>query len=106
MGNTTSAYVSNENVANEGGMVTLNDGDVTHNVVRFHKNDGSDTFDTQNIVTATNSILVTPNYTQTGYILTGWNTRPDGRGTSYVNGQTMKISTDIELYAQWELKKQ
>ncbi|MBO4985612.1 MAG: fimbrillin family protein [Bacteroides sp.] len=103
MENTVSAYVANENVANEGGMVTLEGGEVTHVVVTFNANGGNETDVTQNIVTATNSLLNAPTFTRTGYTFTGWNTRADGRGTSYTNGQVMNITTDLTLYAQWKL---
>ena len=103
-GNSTSAYVPNVNVANEGGMVTLIGGNVSHKVVTFYANDGTDTSKTQKIVTATNSLLVAPEFKRTGYRLAGWNTRADGRGTSYSDGATMNINTDLTLYAQWELQ--
>jgi len=96
--------VPNVNVANEGGMVTLIGGNVSHKVVTFHANDGTDTSKTQKIVTATNSLLVAPEFKRTGYRLAGWNTRADGRGTSYSDGATMNINTDLTLYAQWELQ--
>ena len=43
---------------------------------------------------------------QTGYTFTGWNTQPDGGGTAYTNGESVKNLTAIEgdtvtLYAQW-----
>lgn len=37
----------------------------------------------------------------TGYYFTGWNTKADGTGTAYSNGQFVGISSDITLYAQW-----
>ena len=101
--NTTSAYVANVNVANEGGMVTLNAGDVTHNVVTFHSNNGEDETEIQNIVTATNSLLVAPKFPRVGYTLVGWNTRADGRGDDYADGRVMNISEDLTLYAQWKI---
>jgi len=103
MGNTVSQYVHNQNVANDEGSVTLNGGVVTHNIVTFNANYG-ETPDTsiQNIVTETNSKLITPVFTRTGYRLAGWNTKPSGAGDSYVNGQRMNINKDITLYAQWE----
>jgi len=103
-GNSTSAYVPNVNVANEGGMVTLIGGNVSHKVVTFYANDGTDTSKTQKIVTATNSLLVAPEFKRTGYRLAGWNTRADGRGASYTDGQTMNITADLTLYAQWGLQ--
>ncbi|MBQ8224905.1 MAG: InlB B-repeat-containing protein [Bacteroides sp.] len=106
--NQTTAYVANEDVANEQGMVTLTGGDVPSVEITFNANggtadDGTTTTATQKIVTATNSILVQPTFKRTGYTFTGWNTRADGRGTSYTNGQVMNITTDLTLYAQWKL---
>ena len=105
-GNTISGYVSNPDVANEGGMVTLNGGDVTHVVVTYNNN-GSYLGQavkkaTQKIVTATNSTMAVPEeFTLLGYKLEGWNTRPDGKGTDYIEGQTMNLSANLTLYAQW-----
>ncbi len=109
--NSVSAYVDNADVANELGMVLLQGGNVTHKVVTFHGNgglyteDGTDkTSAIQNIVTATNSTLVPPiRFVRVGYRQTGWNTRADGNGDSYSDGQIMNISADIELYAVWEI---
>lgn len=36
-----------------------------------------------------------------GYRFVGWNTKVDGSGTSYSSGQSIGISSDITLYAQW-----
>lgn len=111
LGNTTSAYVANEDVANELGMVTLNGGQVTHVVVTFHGNggylNGADTA-VQNIVTATNSVLVQPaTINRAGYRFLGWHTRADGddnKGKRYANGDVMNLSASLDLYAQWELQ--
>jgi len=106
MNNTVSQYVYNQDVANEQGTVVLNGGQVTHNEVRFHVNDGRDPEPepaVQNIVTSTNSTLVAPTFTRTGYRFKGWNTKPSGKGDFYTNGQTMNIKADIDLYAQWEI---
>ena len=45
-------------------------------------------------------------YTNTGYTFTGWNTRSDGTGTAYTDGQEVRNLTqadngEILLYAQW-----
>ncbi len=104
-GNTTSAYVPNVDVANEGGMVTLNEGVSDENVpcvtVTFHSNDENNLTKTQKIVTSTNSLLSSEIFTRQGYSFKGWNTRADGKGTGYTPGQVMNISEDIDLYAQW-----
>lgn len=118
-GNQVTAYVANENVANEGGMVTLLDGDVTHQVVTFHANgeavsatayfgtelEGTGpTTKIQKIVTSTNSKLVAPTvYYCAGFHFNGWNSRPDGLGETYTNGQVMNITENVDLYIQWEI---
>ena len=103
MNNSVSQYAHNPDVANDLGSVTLNGGDVKHNVVTFNANyDGANpATSVQNIVTETNSRLVAPTFTRMGYTFTGWNTKPSGSGESYNDGQVMNISKDITLYAQW-----
>lgn len=106
-GNSTTAYVPNKNVVNEGGIVTLNGGDVPHVVVTFHGNGGlsnGQETDTQWIVTATNNVLVSPEFVHEQYKnlkIKSWNTRADGQGTSYMQGGLINVSADIDLYAQW-----
>lgn len=36
-----------------------------------------------------------------GHLFTGWNTEPNGSGTVYLPGDTIIISQNITLYAQW-----
>ena len=106
--NRVSAYVKNEDVANEMGGVTLNAGLVTHVVVTFDGNggkvDGTDTY-TQNIVTNTNSKLAPNRFERAGYNFAGWNTRADGLGDSYSEGDAKPHSRDVTLYAQWEAQQ-
>lgn len=45
-------------------------------------------------------------FTRVGYTFAGWNTKADGSGTSYTNGQSVnRLTTDnngiVNLYAQW-----
>ena len=43
-------------------------------------------------------------YLRPGYTLAGWNTKPNGSGTKYLNESVMPLaSKDITLYAQWKL---
>ena len=39
---------------------------------------------------------------RTGYEFLGWNTDPDGEGTSYKAGDTYTGNADLDLYAQWK----
>ncbi|MBR4844924.1 MAG: InlB B-repeat-containing protein [Bacteroidaceae bacterium] len=40
-------------------------------------------------------------FSRSGYRFLGWNTKPDGSGTTYTSGQVVDLSSDITLYAQW-----
>ena len=104
-GNDVSAYVKNENVANHLGEVNLIDGLVTHVVVTFDGNggtlDGAAT-DTQKIVKDTNSKLKANSFVLGGHDFNGWNTRKDGKGTSYSDRGFIVASEPVTLYAQWK----
>lgn len=107
--NTVSGYVENPNVANVGGLVTLNGGDVTHIVVTFDGNKGYTTDGTlsetaiQKIVTNTRSLLVTPEFARAGWEFVEWTDRADGTGEVYRNGQEINRKTNLTLYARWRL---
>ena len=36
-----------------------------------------------------------------GYVFTGWNTSPDGSGTSYPASSYIRLKSNLNLYAQW-----
>jgi len=38
---------------------------------------------------------------RTGHHFTGWNTEMDGSGTFYVAGDTITVTSDLALYAEW-----
>ena len=40
-------------------------------------------------------------FTRDGYFFAGWNTKPDGSGTSLRDSAKVKASSDVTLYAQW-----
>lgn len=112
MDNLIAGYSHNPNVANEGGMVTLNGGDVTHVVVTYMPNGGTIILDgntvssvTQNIVTSTNSKMSVPGtFQRTGWVVDHWHTRQDGdntKGKRYEIGGILNLDESIILYAQW-----
>lgn len=73
-------------------------------VVTFSANDGGSTADTYQTLTASASTALTANtYSRTGYSFAGWNTAPNGSGTSYTNSQAVSLTADLQLYAQWTL---
>ncbi len=39
--------------------------------------------------------------TRSGYYFIGWNTEPDGSGTTYMGGETLKVLKNLNLYALW-----
>ena len=41
-------------------------------------------------------------FTREGYYFASWNTKADGTGTAYTEGQTISLTENITLYAQWE----
>lgn len=43
----------------------------------------------------------TSNLEKTGYAFTKWNTKADGTGQGYSAGNTITVTSDIILYAQW-----
>lgn len=75
--------------------------------VKFNSNDGSDSVTTQVMTYDTPINLMPNNFMRTGYTFKEWNTKPDGSGISYTNGQEVSNLTDtngatFNLYAQWE----
>jgi uncharacterized repeat protein (TIGR02543 family) len=48
------------------------------------------------------SYTIRPNaFVRDGYTPNGWNTKADGTGTPYVDGETITVQADLTLYAQW-----
>ena len=80
---------------------TLNDiGDIT---VEYNANGGTGAIASQiglngeEFVVNSGAIL-----TKEGYVLTSWNTQPDGSGTDYALGSVAAFTSNITLYAQWQ----
>ena len=46
--------------------------------------------------------LYTSNFKRTGYTFTGWNSKADGSGNTYLPGQEVAWVDNVTLYAQWE----
>ena len=67
------------------------------------------TMDTQTIpANGTTVMLWAPNFSKTGYGFAGWNTEPDGSGTTYGPNETIAKPTygKIWLYAMWVAPEQ
>ena len=39
------------------------------------------------------------------YVFKNWNTKPDGSGFAYMDGEVYYIHHDVTLYAQWEISQ-
>ena len=68
--------------------------------VRFNANGGSGTVPTQTFLQGESRELRSNVYTYPGHVFAGWATRPDGE-VVYTDGQTIKVSSDMTLYAIW-----
>lgn len=79
--------------------------DATGGSVKFNANGGAGNQFSQIIAPDTTVNLKENTYTREGYVFDGWNTKPDGTGTSYSDQQSVtNIVNEGEtliLYAQW-----
>ena len=72
-------------------------------IVTFNANGGSGTMAVQTFTEDEAQTLTRNAFTFEGYSFTGWNTLLDGSGVSYNDGQTITVTSDMTLYAQWTL---
>ena len=58
----------------------------------------------QSVAAGGSASLASNAFQRTGYTFSGWNTRADGSGTAYSDGQVISgITGNLTLYAQWKL---
>ncbi len=75
--------------------------------VHFVANGGKGTMADQSFTYGTAQALSKNAFTRSGYTFTGWNTKKNGKGTSYKDKQsvknlTAKANASVTLYAQWK----
>ena len=107
--NHTVGYVSNPDIANDRGTVTLKGGDVSYKTVTYIANAdvyGESVYQ-QKVVTSTNNLMIDLSaiFVRTGWVITGWHTREDyddTKGKRFSANDILNINSDIELYAIWE----
>lgn len=99
---------------NPGGSITLSKNTTIYAVwknnyaIRFNGNGSTGgTMSNLTMVYGTARKLTTNAFSRTGYTFSGWNTKADGTGTAYSNGQSVNNLTTtagkvIDLYAQWK----
>ena len=63
--------------------------------------DSGKTTDNTAYATGTTATVKANGYTRNGYTFTGWNTQADGKGTSCKAGDSIDVTRNIVLYAQW-----
>ena len=68
----------------------------------FDANGGEGEMSAQTLEAGVSQALAANTFTRDGYVFTGWNTKADGSGTSYTDKQSITLSQDITLYAQWK----
>lgn len=71
--------------------------------VTYDANGGSGTMTDKNSPYAYGAAatVLTNGFTRSRYTFTGWNTKADGSGTSYAEGDPIKMLRNVVLYAQW-----
>jgi len=72
--------------------------------ITYDANGGTGSYVDEDIEVRTNYSVLTLRETgisRGGYVFKGWNTSPDGKGTAYKPGDTIIITEDVVLYAQW-----
>ncbi|MEE1290793.1 MAG: InlB B-repeat-containing protein [Spirochaetota bacterium] len=75
--------------------------------VKFDSNGGSGEMTEQAFTYDVEQALTANTFTREGYTFAGWNTQPDGKGTSYADKKNVKNLTaedkaTVTLYAVWE----
>ena len=72
--------------------------------VTFDSNGGTGTMKSQTFTYDVSQKITSNLYEKEGYAFAGWNTKADGTGTYYSDGQNVKITKDLKLYAIWKEK--
>ena len=73
-----------------------------HFSVLFDANGGDGDMDALILAEGVIDHLAENNFQREGYTFVGWNTAPDGSGTSYDDAALFKTDQNLTLYAQWE----
>ena len=70
----------------------------------FDANGGTGTMDPEVFTTGEAKAITKNAFTRKGYKFTSWNTKADGTGTKYTDGQEITLDESMILYAQWEIQ--
>ncbi|MBQ6755980.1 MAG: S-layer homology domain-containing protein [Oscillospiraceae bacterium] len=69
--------------------------------VTYFANGGVGATITQAFISGQSATLNANTFTREGYTFSGWSTDPNGGGTTYTDGQSVTLTADTTLYAQW-----
>ena len=94
-------YHDGEKITVTGDMMLYAQWDADMHTVTFIANGGTGHMDAEQFPFGSAQSLTPNAFTREGFTFTGWNTEADGSGTAYADGQTVNISGDLTLYAQW-----
>ncbi|MBQ6497959.1 MAG: S-layer homology domain-containing protein [Bacilli bacterium] len=72
-----------------------------YKTINFNANGGSGSMRATKLTTGKNIRLKYNLFTKANNNFIGWNTKADGSGDSYTNGQVITVASDLTLYAQW-----
>ena len=95
------AYADGASVTIDSDLTLYAQWEVFTYTVRFDANGGEGTMSDQSFTYGVPQSLSTHSFTREGYGFTGWNTAADGKGTGYTDGETISVTSDMTLYAQW-----
>ena len=70
--------------------------------VTFNANGATGTMSPQTFNEGKAQPLAVNDFTYRGYIFEGWNTASNGSGDAYTDGETIRVTHDMTLYAQWK----
>ncbi len=70
--------------------------------VTFNANGGTGTMQEQTFTEGKAQPLAINEFTYRGYIFEGWNTASNGGGVAYDDHETITVTHDMTLYAQWK----
>ena len=71
--------------------------------ITFEANGGDGTMEPQALGYGVEGTLNANSFAKQGSAFNGWNTKADGSGTSYEDKDSITITSDMTLYAQWVL---
>ena len=71
--------------------------------ISYHGNGGSGSTSDHTAYEAGRSATIKANgFTRSGFTFAGWNTKADGSGEHFAAGQSISVSSDLILFAQWQ----